>query len=452
MAVTAPSEEEAMRPTKIVFIGAGSASFGAAMIGDCLLTPGLQGSTLALVDIDAERLDVMARFARRLNEALGGDLRIEQTTDRLQVLPEAEFVIASPAHDNDTCWRLDFQIPLKYGIKQVFGGNGGPGGLARSLRHIPLILGIAHDMERLCPRALLMNFTNPEGQIGLALSRYSEVSFVGLCHGIQNGFQSIARITGLPADDVEGIAAGLNHFAWFLDIRRKSTKADVYPLLRAADATYDPSYFPLSRKLLRLYGLYPHPDDQEIGESLSWAWEVCGLEGYDFDRAFQRHNGAWAWISRVAWGEEPVPSPEEAARSGVRLLEGRIPLRHSLDFAFPIIASTLDNRHAVIPAVNIRNGAQITNVPDWAVVEVPAVASADGIRGLQLGELPAGIAGLVNTVVHWQDLVVEAAVHGSRDTAMLAMLADPVVNSAEAAEKALDELLHVHARYLPQFA
>jgi alpha-galactosidase len=168
-----------MRPTKIVFIGAGSASFGAAMLGDAVLTPGLEG-TLTLVDIDAARLDVMTAFARRLNEATGSHLCIDQTTDRLQALPEAEFVIAAPAYDNDACWRLDFQIPLKHGIKQVFGGNGGPGGLARSLRHIPLILGIAKDMETLCPRALLMNFTNPEGQIGLALSRYSSTSFVGL--------------------------------------------------------------------------------------------------------------------------------------------------------------------------------------------------------------------------------------------------------------------------------
>ncbi len=441
-----------MRATKIVFVGAGSASFGAAMVGDAVLTPGLTGSTIVLVDIDQERLDVMAGFARRLNDTLGTGLHIEQTTDRLKALPEAEFVLAAPAYDNDACWRLDFQIPLKYGIKQVFGGNGGPGGLARSLRHIPLILSIAQDMEKLCPSALLLNFTNPEGQIGLALSRYGAVRFAGLCHGIQNGYTSIGRITGIPRDDLEGIAAGTNHFAWFLSIRRKSTQEDVYPLLRAADATYDPTFFPFSRKLMRIYGLFPHPDDHEIGESISWAWEMCGLGGYDFDGARERHDKAWAWISRVAAGQERVPTPEEAGQSSVRLLEGQIPLHHSYDYAFPIIASMLENRNQLIPAVNIRNGGQITNVPDWAVVEVPAIAGADGLRGMELGPLPEGIAGLVNMVVHWQDLVVEAAVHGSRQTALRAMLADPVVTSAEAAEKALDELLRVHAQYLPQFA
>jgi len=440
-----------VRPTRIVFIGAGSASFGAAMAGDAVLTPGLAGSTVVLVDTNAERLEVVAAFTRRLNEKFGAGLRIEYTTDRLQALPEAEFVLAAPALDNDERGRLDFQIPIKYGIKQVFGGNGGPGGLARALRHIPLILGIAHDMERLCPKALLMNFTNPEGQIGLALSRYSSVPFVGLCHGIAIGYESIGRITGIPADDVEGIAAGVNHFGWFLDIRRKSTHEDLYPLLRAADVTYDPTYYPLSRQLLRLYGLYPYPDDQEIGEYVSWAWEVCGLAGYDFAAASARHEKAWLWVSRVAEGVEAVRPPEKTDAADVHLREGRRPLRLSDEFAFPIITSTLENRHELIPAVNIRNEDCITNVPDWAVVEVPAVAGTDGIRAVKMGALPAGIAALVNMQVHWQDLVVEAAVSGSRQLALQAMLADPVVHSAEAAEKALDELLKVHAAYLPQF-
>jgi alpha-galactosidase len=111
----------------------------------------------------------------------------------------------------------------------------------------------------------------------------------------------------------------------------------------------------------------------------------------------------------------------------------------------------VDNRHTLIEAVNIRNDGLITNVPEWAVVEVPAVAGADGLKGVQVGALPAGIAALINTQAHVQDLVVEAAVHGSRELALQALLADPVVHSAEAAEKTLDELLSVHAAYLPQF-
>jgi len=426
-----------MRTTKLVLIGAASASFGPRMIADAVLAPELQGSTLVLVDIDAERLEVMAAYAQHLNESAGTRLCIEHTPERKKALPEAEFVITAIAVKRDELWKLDFQIPLKHGIKQVLGENGGPGGLSHALRNIPIILDITHDMEKLCPRALLLNFTNPESRIGLALSRYTSLRFAGLCHGIGMGYDSISRITGLPADDLQGIAAGLNHFAWFLDIRRKSTREDVYPLLRAADATYDPGFHPLMRRMFRRFGLYPHPSDDHIGEYLPFAWEECGLKGYDFSRADAARTQSWERVVGIARGELAAPRPEELRRSG--------------EFAVPIVVSTVDNRHTLIEAVNIRNDGLITNVPEWAVVEVPAVAGADGLKGVQVGALPAGIAALINTQAHVQDLVVEAAVHGSRELALQALLADPVVHSAEAAEKTLDELLSVHAAYLPQF-
>jgi alpha-galactosidase len=427
-----------MRSTKVVMIGAASASFGPAMIADAVLTPELAGSTLVLVDLDAERLEVMAAYARRLNESAGAGLRIVSETDRLRALPGAEFVITAVAVRRDELWKLDFQIPLKHGLRQVLGENGGPGGLSPALRNIPIILGIARDMERLCPKALLMNFSNPESRIGLAISRYTGLRFVGLCHGIGMGYTSIGRITGLPADDLVGLAAGLNHFSWFLDIRRRSTGDDVYPLLRAADATYDPAYYPLTRRMFRRFGLYPHPSDDHIGEYLGYAWAECGLDGYDFPAADARRVTDWARVQGIASGERPAPGRDALHRSG--------------EFAFPIIAGHLANDRRLIEAVNIRNDGLIANLPDWAVVEVPAVAGADGVHGVQVGALPRGIAALLNTQAHVQDLVVEAAVHGSRELALQALLADPVVHDAAAAERCLDELLATHAAYLPQFS
>jgi len=245
----------------------------------------------------------------------------------------------------------------------------------------------------------------------------------------------------------------LNHFAWVLDIRRRSTQEDVYPILWEADKTCDPGFLPLTRRMLRLYGLYPHPSDDHIGEYLSFAWEECGLEGYNFEAADRSRARAWARLLRMAQGEEPLPLPEAAGGSAEgEMVEGRPRLKPSGEFAFPIILSEVENRHELIEAVNIRNDGLIANVPDWAVVEVPAVAGADGVKGIKVGALPRGVAALVNTQAHVQDLVVEAAVHGSRELALQALLADPVVPSYEAAIKTLDELLHVHAPYLPQFA
>jgi alpha-galactosidase len=442
-----------MRPTKVVLIGAASASFGPRMIADAMLTPEMRGSTLTLVDIDAQRLDVMAAYARRLNEALDAGVRIEAEVDRARALPGAEFVISSIAVKRDELWKLDHQIPLKHGIKQVLGENGGPGGLSHSLRNIPIVLGIAKDMEKYCPNALLMNFTNPESRNCLAVSRYSSTKFVGLCHGIGMAYNSIGRITGIPADDLEAIAAGLNHFVWVLDIRRKSTKEDVYPLLRAADKTYDPSYYPMTRKLMRDFGLYPHPSDDHVGEYIGWAWEYCGTEGYDFERADYWRAKNWEQVERVARGEAKPPMPQDFSGTAEdQMEEERQPLTKSGEFAFPIIVSMVDNRHDLIEAVNIPNNGLIANLPDWAVVEVPAVVGCDGVKGVQVGAMPAGIAALLNTQAHVQDLVVDAAVLGSRQLALQALLADPVVHGAEAAEKTLDELLAVHAPYLPQFS
>jgi len=212
-----------MRPVKIVFIGAGSISFGPSQIKDFVLEPALRGSTLALVDTNVEALDLMTRFAQRLNQALDAGLTIEAATDRRQALPEADFVITSVAVDRMPTWKKDFEIPLKHGVQHVLGENGGPGGLLHTLRNVPLLLGIARDMEALCPTALLLNFTNPESRICLALDRYTDVAYAGLCHGLGMGLEMISDITGIELADLQGKAAGLNHFCWFLDIRRQST-------------------------------------------------------------------------------------------------------------------------------------------------------------------------------------------------------------------------------------
>jgi alpha-galactosidase len=433
-----------MRPTKIVFIGAASVSFGPAMIHDALLTPELRGSTLWLVDIDGESLEVMAAYARRLNGSLGAGLEIKHTTDRAEALPDAEFVITSFAVRRDDLWRLDFQIPLKYGLKQVLGENGGPGGLSHSLRNIPIILDIARDMERLCPNALLLNFTNPESRMCLAVSRYTNVRCVGLCHGIGMAQTTIGKALDLPPEEVDPKAAGLNHFTWVLDLRRKDTGEDLYPAFKQAIAEKNVQVVgmegeyqwevKLCRHLMETFGYFPSPSDDHVGEYLPYAWEYCGLEGYDFDAADRHREASWKRLRRVAAGDA----------------DG-LPIKSSGEFAFPIIASMLTGRNDLILAVNVRNDGLIGNLPDWAIVEVPAIAAPDGVRGVHMGDLPCGIAALCSTQVGVQDLTIEAAVHGSRRLALEALLVDPVVDSLVAAEKTLDELLRVHAPYLSLF-
>jgi len=298
------------------------------------------------------------------------------------------------------------------------------------------VLDIAHDMERLCPGALLINFSNPMSRICLALARHSGVPFVGLCHGIHNHRPRLARLMDADPLDIEPKAAGINHFTWILDLRSKSTGEDLYPRLRQAVRTYDPTYLPLDRYLFDKFGLFPSPCDDHPGEYLAWAWQFYGLKGYDFDVEVRARNDLWARIERILAGQEPI-EPLLGNRSGERAVD--------------IIRAIATNQPSYELAVNITNSGHIANLPAGCIVEVPALVAAWGVKGLNVGELPEGCALLLRTQVGLQDLVVQAAVSGDRRVALEAMLADPVVQDAQAAERALDELLQLEAAYLPQF-
>ncbi len=431
---------------KIVLIGAGSASFGPGTLCDLFgAREALAGSTLALVDINPEALDVMAALAHRMNEATGHPFTIEATTERRQALAGARFVIIAVAVRRNERWRLDFEIPLKHGVKQVLGENGGPGGLFHAMRNVPLILDICRDIERICPEALVLNFTNPEGRLCLAASRYTRLQFVGLCHGIGMAQVAIGQALDLPPDAIDPKAAGLNHFTWVLELRHRQTGADLYPAFRQAVAArqmdragWGDYHFGtrLSRYLMDVFGYWPSPSDDHIGEYLPYAWEFCGLEGYDFEAAERMAEDGWRYLRRVAHGDEP-PDRLLQERSGER--------------AVAIISGVLGNTHQYELAVNVPNRGLIPNLPDWAIVEVPALVDATGVHGISIGPLPEPIAAMCRTQVAVIDRVVEAGVHGDRHAALEALLLDPVVQSISQAEALLDELLEAHRDFLPQF-
>jgi alpha-galactosidase len=432
--------------TKIVLIGAGSAQFGTDMLCDLFAARDeLEGSAIVLVDINPEALEIMVQVARRLNEATGQPFLIQATTDRVEALPDAQFVIISIAVKRNELWRQDFQIPLKHGVKHVLGENGGPGGLFHAMRNIPIILDICHDIERLCPEALVLNFTNPEGRICLAVTRYTDLQFVGLCHGIGMAQHAIGQALGLPPDDVDPKAGGLNHFNWILELRHKTTGEDLYPAFKRAIAEQGLEKasirkhrfsIKLCRYLMETFGYWPLPSDDHVGEYLSYAWEYCGLDGYDFEGADRRAGANWERLRRWAEGEDALDE-----------LLGR----QSGERAVPIISGVLGNTHQYELAVNVPNEGFIPNLPDWAVVEVPATVDASGVHGVHVGVLPEPIAAMCRTQIAVIDRLVEAGVHGDGNSALQALLLDPVVNSISQAAAILDEMLEVHKDYLPQF-
>ena len=435
------------RLPKIVMIGAGSASFGSSVIREAFTTRELWGSELVLVDKNQTTLSKMLKVVERINRELGADYLIKSTTNRCDALSGADFVIIAIAIDRNKMWKYDFEIPKKYGIRHVLGENGGPGSLFHTMRNIPMILDICRDMEKLCPDALLINFTNPESRICLAINKYSRIKAVGLCHQIGAGLNIVSAITGRKRDNIDIKASGLNHFTWMLDIRDMSTGEDLYPELIEKEKNFDPEYEKLSRYIFHKFGIFPVPGDGHLGEYIPFAFEMMSEKGFDFEVDEKYRVDMDKFIEDIGNGALPIDATmcEDWFGPDCSLLTP------SNEDAFTIIKGMTFNTNEYLISVNIPNNGCISNLPDDAIVEVPALVGGFGIKGLSMGELPRGVAALCNAQIAVQHLVVDAGATGNPVLAMQALLVDPCVTSANSAEDIFKELMKINMPYLPQF-
>jgi alpha-galactosidase len=419
---------------KIVFLGASSASFGLNMFRDLCANREFSGSTLVLVGRNKDRLARSAQLAKFLNERSGAGMNIEFTVDRRAALDGASFVVNSAAVDRLRLWKLDFEVPKKYGIRHTLGENAGPGGLFFTLRTIPMIFDFIRDIEELCPKALFINFSNPESRIILALAKYSRIHAIGLCHGVFIARSFAANIMELPPDLVEVSSAGLNHFQCLLRIWHRDTGEDLYPLLREKEKTFDPSFEPLTRLMFRAFGYWLGCGDSHLGEFLPYGYEGgCGEHGYNFSQDERDRAAFDATVNAVLSGSRP--SPEDW-------------LKPSGERGAAVIAGVLHNQKRMIESGIVHNQGVIPNLPRDLAVEVPVMADDAGIHPISLGPLPAPVASLMAIQANVQQLAVEAAIHGSKEMALQALLIDPVTNSAAAAVKLLDELWEANRPYI----
>ncbi len=446
----------------ITVIGAASTTFGPKVLRDILNHAEVGGCTIRFVDINEQRLTVYDKLAHRINDIIKEPLTMESTTDRRKVLAGSDYVIINVDTGHYHTYRLDFSIPVKHGIRQVLGELGGPGGLFHSLRQIPLHLDIARDIEELCPNATLMVASNPLNRICLALERYTKVGqILGLCHGAEmSPHLFLNRVMGVDGDDMEFTAAGTNHFTWFLDVRRRSSGEDLYPLLKQSLAKMDAGgAMPLTRKLLEVYGYYPACLDSHFGEYIPYAYEFIGLKGLNFDALLDQEDRRWQYLAdlaenRVEWDKyEQIHGEQTVLSRELRLDDFFKPRSWADTLAFPIIAATIGNRVHRMPALNMLNNGAITNLPADVFVETPAIVDgAAGVRQMHIGDLPKPLAAFCRRDIDQMELTVEAAVKGDRNLVLQAMLLDPVVDSVSAAESICDEMFKTHAQYLPQFA
>lgn len=426
-----------MSRQKIVIIGGGSLGFTPYLVKDFILS-GFGDSEVVLVDLNAEVLELMQRFTRLIAQHLGSPLRIASTTDRCRALPDADFVINTVGVAGQDLLQAEIHLCQQYGIWHTTGDTVGPAGLSRALRTIPVLLDICQDVERLCPRAWLINYTNPMSSCCLAANLHSTVQAVGLCHGTQGTVQRLAETLEVDAKRLFVRAAGVNHLVWFQDCLLDGKEAT--PCLREEPAaTKLRESQPVSYRLLELYGLYPSPGDRHVAEFFphflrqgTGQFEKYGFQLRDYGAIFAR---------------------KAEVRQGILdRLEGRVPLEDLSQFsgeaASELMAGLLGQRPGVFD-VNILNRGCIPGLPDECVVEVPAVADAAGLHGERVRPLPPAITALLHQHAMVQGLTVEAAVRCCRRTALQALLADPLAPDPDRAEQLLDGLLALNAEKLP---
>jgi alpha-galactosidase len=432
------------KPLKIVAIGAGS-GFGRGTVVDLMSSPEANelDCTLALVDTDPVKLKRMHKFGLLVKEHFGCSARLEMTGDRREAFHGANYVITSVAIKRYPLWEQDFRVPLAYGFKHVLGENGGPGAVFHALRNFELMIPICRDMETLCPDALLLNYTNPESRIIRAVSDLTKIKSLGLCHGVFSALGGASRILGKPAEEIDFLSGGLNHFYWVLRLADKQTGEDLYPRLRerALSDPDCPNMPPLVKKMVEVFGLYTYPSDDHIGEYLSFAYEFTGL--------------AWHYglESRKVPLQDQAPGPDrlEPYASGEKPLDDAV-LGRSGELAVPIILANALDRSFRAEAVNVPNAeAYVTGLPADTVVEVPAIVDGKGIHPEKLPPIPDALLAFCHTQALIQKLVVAAYGERSRNLLLQALLLDPIVDSAKNAEKMLDYMLELQRDYLPAF-
>jgi alpha-galactosidase len=413
-----PSTTRATRPIKVAILGAGSTVFARQLMADLLCTPGLEEGTFALVDIDGERLELAHRIGERLVERSGRDWCVEATTDRLGVLAGCDYVINTIEVAGLRNVRLDYEIPLKYGVDQCIGDTIGPGGIFKMLRTGPVWLEILRDVERLCPQAVVMNYTNPMSALTLLALRATRLQVLGLCHSVQSTSRQLAAYLDVPYKELRFRCAGINHLAWFTELTHRGE--DLYPRLR--QAARDPEIYdadPVRFEIMLHFGAFVTESSGHFSEYVPYfrkrpdLLERYARSGYRGESGFYANN----WPRWRAQADDTV----RAQLSG----RSEILLQRSEEYASFIVEAVETDCLAVIHG-NVLNVGLIDNLPTGGCVEVPVLLDATGLHPTHFGPLPPQLAALDAAHMYIHELMVEAVLARNKEAALHALMLDPL--------------------------
>jgi alpha-galactosidase len=429
---------------KIVLLGVGSTYFTRGIVESLCVRGGEW--EVGLVDIDPKCLSIARRLAKRIVDLYHAPITLSGSTDRRDVLAGADAVVATIGVGGRKAWAIDIKLPRRFGIFQHTGDTYGAGGISRSLRTLPVLVAVAKDMEKLCPGATLFDFTNPMTTVCRALNRYSSIRTVGLCCGVRAFHRRLSDIAGVRDTEVFCKAVGLNHFTWILDLVHRGKS--IMPLVRERmEKTRKYGEEQLTWDLFTTFDAFPCVGDGHISEF------IPGLLGKG--KHYGKTGGDVRWIDAYLKHWDRVFEEMKAQADGRLPVTRRAdsPARDDFrdeDMFVEVLSSSLGEAE-MFRTVNLPNNGIVTNVQPGAILECTTWISGAGFHPIAFGDLPPGIAAIVQRTWGAQELAVEASMSGDRKMVLQALMASMTVDTRRDAERLADALLKAHRKHLPHF-
>jgi len=436
-----------MKKIKIVLLGGGSLYFESVM-AEIACTPELSGAEIMLYDINAKRMDLMRRVGLRIAEKTKSGLDVRATTDLAKALDGSDFAIASigvHGHLYEGAVKC-CEISAKFGIMDTTGDTTGPGGLSQGLQIIPIFLNIAKKMEQHCPRAILLNHSNPMSPVCRAVKKYTSIEIIGYCHNVSGDIDYFGKVLGVPPKELEVIAAGPNHCLWLLGISHQGR--DMYPELKKRLAAREaPDRHKFAQEVFEMFDLFPIGADRHLIEffphcrrattpknieyNMVWAPELA-ISGMKL-RELNKEPEA---IELKAAGKKEVwlPGPDELSPEA---------MGHQI--------KAIMFGPAKIHYVNTTNRNAVTNLPPWAVLELRAAVGHGGAKPVYIGEMPAQAARWSAAQLFAHELMVDAAAETSRKKAIMALACDPRIRDFKEAKEIFDAMVKGLGERLKKF-
>jgi len=431
--------------SKITFIGAGSTVFAKNVLGDCMMTPALQGFEIALFDINPERLAESEQMLTNIRNTSGSTCVINSYSDRKEALRGAKYIVnAIQVGGYDPCTITDFEIPKKYGLRQTIADTVGIGGLFRNLRTIPVMLDFAQDIQEVCPDALFLNYTNPMAVLTNVMNTHGGVNTVGLCHSVQVCVDGLFENLGLDNTGVKSKIAGINHMAWLLEVSKDGV--DLYPeIKRLAKEKQKEQHWDMVRlEMMLKFGYYITESSEHNAEYHPYFIKR------NYPELIERFN--------IPLDEYPRRCVNQIAEWNKRRdeLVGNAELKHerSHEYASYILEAIETNNPFKIGGNVMNTGGLISNLPREACVEVPCLVDRSGIQPTYVGDLPPQLAALNRTNINTQLLTIEAAITRKREHIYHAAMLDPHTAAELSMDDIVsmcDELIEAHGDWLPKY-